>query len=167
MSTETGIVEAVKVTPTQTALLVNGSWYSSYRGTATKGINKGDAVELDWAFDKTGKWKNIKRAVVTLAGAALPASSGGSSYVPKSNIGIELGHASKLAMDVVLQAASAGSLEFGDDQFYKEFVKHTHKIFKIMHKLRTTVEAHPEGAPAPTPAAAKADEPVTVDDEPF
>lgn len=165
MTTATGIVEAMKVTPQQTAILLNGDWYSSFRGMHTKGINKGDTVSIDWSPDKTGKWKNIKAAAVTAKGVEAPTTRAATAgvYSPRAHLGVELGHASKLAMDVMLAKTTAG--EVGGEAFYKEFIQHTHKIFKIMGALRTAgmekevpkVEGPKDAGPDPLLAA----------DEPF
>lgn len=173
MSTITGIVEAIKNTPMQGAILVGGDWYSSYRGTATASVTKGDMVEFSWQPDKTGKWKNIKTLKIITKGAGGPSVPVvGVPYIPRHNLGVELGHASNLAMKVVLAAcadeALTEPLHPGSDAFYKEFARQTDKVYKIMRKLREGYEK--SEAPKTEVKAAKPEPVIAADDdadEPF
>jgi hypothetical protein len=125
----TGVVEARN----ERALCVAGGWYGAYKGQGIEKVVKGDTVDLEWSPDKTGKYKNIKSCKVlsgAVAGAAEPARRG------YSNVGVEIGHAMNLAMEVARELHPVGSLEF-----YKALVEHTGKMHKISSRLRAAAEA--------------------------
>lgn len=72
MPVVTGVVIAMK---DGKRLQINGEWYGSFNPVG--GVNVGDNVTLNWEFDKTGKYKNIKGAVNVVAGAPNPVPSSG------------------------------------------------------------------------------------------
>jgi hypothetical protein len=133
-----------------TSIKIGEDWFGSFKGKGLEAIEQGHSVQVDWDYDKTGKYKNIK-TVSVLGGAAVArpavASSGGGGY---SNLGVELGHASKLAMDLAL--AMHDPRNVGDDDFYADWIKHTRKVYKAMTALRAEM-SKPVDAPAAAPAA--------------
>jgi hypothetical protein len=128
-----------------TSIKIGEDWFGSFKGKGLESIEQGHNVQVDWDYDKTGKYKNIK-SVVVLGGAAVArpaaASSSGGGY---SNLGVELGHASKLAMDLAL--AMHDPRNVGDDDFYNDWIKHTRKVYKAMTALRAEM-SKPVDAPA-------------------
>lgn len=164
----TGVVEARN----ERAVMVAGEWYGSFKGKGLEAVKKGDMVDISWEPDKTGRYKNVKGVAVLSTGIHGGSSTAASpSYTPRSNVGVELGHAANLSKDLVIEMlkTSARAEELGSNEFYKMFVEHTGKFFKIMKRLRAAAEAgkdieslvaSKEGA-----ATAPAPEPVVVDEE--
>lgn len=159
-----GIVEAKAVKGMNTSILIGGEWYSSYKGAGLASVEKGSTVDFLWKPDAKGMgFRNIIASTVkNLGGSASPAPAGGPAraYTPAakaySTLGVELGHASNLAMEMCLKMDK--DITPGTDEFYKAWVHHTDKIFTIMQKIR----ASKEKAEAP---AAKAPEPVLAAEE--
>lgn len=152
-------------------IMVNGDWYSSFKGkdTTAKGIAIGNAVTFEWTPDTKGLgYKNIKS--LTITGSA-PADTSPSAAVAvrssNNNLGVELGHASKLAMDMAIAYFSTlpGSAEVGSEDFYKFWIQNTDKVFKAMSILRKAKDK-PEVTVAEAPKKA---DPILAssDDEPF
>lgn len=173
MSSVTGVVEKVSVK--NGSILVDGEWYSSWQGqeTTRKGVVPGTHVAFTWTPDKAGKgFRNIKTLTVTGApvistgGVAVPAPGAPTNWKPQNNLGVELGHASKLAMDLCL--AKSEKADIGTPEFYKEWIQHTDKIYRAMGSLREA-KASPATATAVAAAPAKAKEPIlaSADEEPF
>ncbi len=130
---------------------VNGEWYSSYQGKGLESVQTGHHVEFTWAPSKDGRFKNIKSIAITggapkygagIPGAVPAASSNKSGGY--SNVGVELGHASKLAWELALQAHENPA----SDEFYKYWIEHTQKVYRAMSKLRTLIQSE-AAAPAP------------------
>ena len=143
------------------SIKVNGDWYGSFKGKGLEDIQPGHYVSSSWDYDKTGKYRNIK--TVSVVGGSITAVAGTAgtptNWKPQNNLGVELGHASKLAMDLVLKKFAP--TDIGGDEFYKEFLFHTDKIYKIMGKLRETKAAAAAESAAPaTAVAAKPKEPI-------
>lgn len=128
------------------SIKIGDDWYGAFKGKGLETVEQGHTVQIEWDFDKTGKYRNIK-SVMVVGGTARPAqAAGGSSGGGYSNLGVELGHASKLAMDMVLNMSDPRNV--GDDDFYSEWIKHTRKVYKSMHALRTEFSKPQEAAPA-------------------
>jgi hypothetical protein len=162
----TGVVEAKAVKGMNTSILIGGEWYSSYKGAGLASIEKGSTVDFLWKPDAKGMgFRNIIASTVKNLGGSTPAPSGvvGKAYVPAakaySTLGVELGHASNLAMEMCLKMDS--QFDPGTEEFYKAWVHHTDKIFTIMQKIR----ASKEKADAPVVAVSKVPEPVLAVEE--
>lgn len=146
-------------------IMVNGEWYSSFKGkdTTAKGVGPGTAVSFQWTPDTKGLgYKNIKMLTVTGGAAEAPAMA--AVMAPRSsnmNLGVELGHASKLAMDMILTQYVKEPSTIGDEEFFKKWITYTDKVYKAMSALRKAKDK-----PAEVPKKA---EPIlaTGDDEPF
>ena len=147
------------------SILVSGEWYSSYKGKHTGSINPGDIVKITWKPSDDGKWKNISFLDKTGTGAVTPAAAGGGGgWSPRNNVGVELGHASKLGLDIAFRVMDASEeIAAGSEAFYKLWLEHTDKVYKVMHKLRTMKEKE---LAAPAPVIPKGD-PLVASDEPF
>lgn len=132
MSTVKGVVEAVSTKYGKFSVMVNDTWYGTkMEWCDDTSIQKGDTIEFD---NGGGKFlKKVKRVSASSHGATPVSGSKSSGY---SNIGVELGHASKLGFDVAIKLAEAGSPEF-----YKLFIEHTENVYKIMKSLRAKYEA--------------------------
>jgi hypothetical protein len=139
------------------SIKIGEDWYGAFKGKGLEAVEQGHTVQIEWDYDKTGKYRNIKSCMV-VGGSARPAqamgasgsSNGGGGY---SNLGVELGHASKLAMDMVLAMYDPRSV--GDDDFYTDWAKHTRKVYKTMQSLRAEFSKPAETA---APAAPKEEE---------
>jgi hypothetical protein len=138
MATVKGTVEGVSTKWEKYTIQVNGTWYGTKMEWATVKPNKGDVVEFD---DGGGKYtKNLK--IVTV-GSGGPSTGG--TYVPKGTLGVELGHAANLAMQVVLAkyAQEKKPHVIGDKNFYVEFSENTRIIKAVMQGLREEYESTP------------------------
>jgi hypothetical protein len=147
------------------SILVNGEWYSSYQGKHTGSVNPGDVVSIGYKLSPDGKWKNIQflnktgTAPVPAAGTSAPSGGG---WQPRNNLGVELGHASNLAMTIAIAVADGEEMIVGGEEFYKLWLDHTNKVYKVMSKLRSLKEKE-----LATPPAAAKDDVLLADDEPF
>lgn len=166
MNIVTGTVEKVA---RNGGIMVNGEWYSSFKGkdTSAKGVVPGTFVSFQWTPDTKGLgYKNIKMLTVT-GGAAPDAISTTTASVPvragNTNLGVELGHASKLAMDMALAQFAKSPDSIGDEAFFKQWITYTDKVYKAMAALRKAKDK-----PVEVDAPKKA-EPLLAnsDDEPF
>jgi len=52
-----GKIEVLKQNEKNYAILIDGNWYSNYK---TCPFEKGDIVLIEWQFDKTNQYRNIK-----------------------------------------------------------------------------------------------------------
>jgi hypothetical protein len=155
-------------------IMVNGDWYSSFKGkdTTVKGIAIGNAVTFEWTPDTKGLgYKNIKSLTITGGAPADPLGTMAATATPMriSTLGVELGHASKLAMDMSIAYFTTyeGSAEIGSEDFYKFWIQNTDKVFKAMSALRKAKDK-PEVTVAVAEAPKKVD-PIlaSAEDEPF
>jgi hypothetical protein len=147
MATVNGTVTAVSTKWDKYSVQIDGAaWYGTKIEWAKVKPENGDVIEFD---DGGGKFtKNIK---ILTAGdrstTALP-SAGGKKWTP-NNLGVELGHASNLAMTVTL---AVNDLPPGSPAFYKFWMTQTETVYKVMKGLRAKYEAGdvavdiPEGA---------------------
>jgi hypothetical protein len=114
---------------------LDGNWYTTFKSSDLDHVNWKDTVEFLWDYDKTSTYRNIKGTVkVTSAGSTAPSgASKGAGYNP---IGVEVGHAWNSALKVVF---ARGKSEVGSDEFYKEVIEHTEKIYRINKSLKTNL----------------------------
>jgi len=140
------------------SIKVNGEWYGDFNPITAE---YRDTVEFDSTKSKCGKYNNIVKGSLKVisSAAARPASAGG-GRPPFSNLGVELGHASKLAMDMAIASGDKiGGI--GSAEFYKCWIADTEKVYKLMKGLRAKFEEEQqpseEKAFAP-PAKAPADD---------
>lgn len=135
MAKVTGMVEAVSTKYDKYSIMVNGNWYGTKMEYADVRPEKGDIVE----FDDGGKKYTSRMKITTKAAGGSygsPKPSAGGARGGYSNLGVELGHAANLAMQVVL----AGPEEAGTTEFYKDFASNTRKCYAIMKGLREEFE---------------------------
>jgi hypothetical protein len=138
MDTMTGVVDAVR--KDRKGLCINDVWYSSWDPIS---VNRGDEVLFN--FVKKGQYNNIKGKVRVTGKGTAPASSprSGGGY---SNIGVEIGHASNLAMRTMEQTVTYGESipEVGSSEYYKMFAERTIEIYNLMKGIRAKVEGKSE-----------------------
>lgn len=145
------------------SIKVNDDWYSCYSASDLDHVNWKDDVEF--MYEQKGKYKNIKGDVtVTSKGGSSGGSkpSGGGGY---NNTGVELGHASNLAMRMMEQGwvNEAGPAAVGSPEYYKQFAEYTMGMYKVMKMLRGKVDA---GELETTKSETKTPPPSTdIDDE--
>lgn len=172
MTQHTGTIEFVSRKYDKYAVKLEGQdgWYSTksqYADEWDYQPKKGDEV----TFDDGGKKYFSKHKVLKMgAGNPVGGKAGGYKGNGGNMIGVEIGHASKLAMDMLI--AKYGAEEYGSNGFYKEFAQETLKIHSLMGKIKA--KASGESAPAPAPAAPAAEEapvvlaqPTEEDDDPI
>jgi hypothetical protein len=130
------------------SIKIGDDWYGAFKGKGLEAIEQGHTVQIEWDYDKTGKYRNIKSVSVLGGAPRAPAQvTGGSGGY--SNLGVELGHASKLAMDICL--AMHDPRNVGDDDFYSDWAKHTRKVYKTMQSLRAEFSKPAETAASAAP----------------
>jgi hypothetical protein len=142
MTVHTGVIEAISHKYDKFAILYNGNWFNTKKEYAEEWPVMpavGDEISWDDGGKKyLGKMKIVKKNVAP-SGASAPPSGGYSS------IGVEIGHASKLAMDMAL----ATSMQVASKEFYKFWAEETLKVHGMMTKLKAKASA-PAVAPAST-----------------
>lgn len=162
MAIRKGTVEAVSTKYEKYSCLVDGEWYRTKLEWATVKPNKGDVIEFD---DKGGKFLAKVKIIEGSGGSASSPSSGGKVDF---NLGVELGHASNIAVRVLAQmAAHDGAPQPGSKDYYAEFVKQTETVYEIMRGLKNKYSGKPIRTPEPGPAVEEAKvevEEVTEDD---
>lgn len=136
MAMVNGVVEGVSTKfEGKVGILVNGKWYNTKTEWAPSPLpNKGDNV----SFDDGGK-NFIKKLKVT---GGAPAAGSGGGY-GKANIGIEVGHASNLAMRMMEQWVNQETLDdnwIGSEEYFKMFTDNTLTIYRLMQGIRKSVE---------------------------
>lgn len=135
MATHQGIIEAISHRYDKFAILYNEKWYNTKKEYAEEWPvmpTVGDEISWDDGGKKyLGKMKIIKKNTSAPAPQSLPSTGGG-----YSNIGVEMGHASKLAMDMALASAASGYYEVASAEFYKFWAKETLKVHSYMTKLK-------------------------------
>lgn len=143
MDTVTGVVSAVK--RDGKAICVDDNWYSSW--DAISGVNKGDSVVFNYI--KKGQYNNIK-------GKVRVENSGVGSNSPArpaySNLGVEMGHASNLAMRMIEQYIDSGNeLEVNSPAYWKLFMEYTTNMYEVMKRLKASKEEAQQSV-KPTPS---------------
>ena len=116
------------------SIKVDGNWYGVFAAADLDHVNWKDDVKF--SYEVKGDYRNIKGPVVTTAGGASAPSGGGK--VVNGNLGVELGHASNLAMRMMEQA---GTAPVGTTDYYKQFAEYTVDMYKVMQGLRAKVSA--------------------------
>lgn len=117
------------------SIKVGGDWYSTFKSQDLDHINWKDDVEF--LYEQKGEYKNIKGKVTkTAGGGSVSNTSGGGK--PFSNLGVELGHASNLAMRMMEQEVEGA--EVGTAAYFKQFVTYTDQMYKVMKSLRAKHE---------------------------
>ena len=116
------------------SIKVDDVWYSTYSPKDLDHVSWKDDVVFNYVTK--GDYKNIKGDVRV---ASSTATSSGSKR--NNNLGVELGHASNLAMTVAMASDFAPS----SVDFYKHWLEQTETIYAIMNGLRAKYES--EGAP--------------------
>jgi len=161
MTIVTGTVENVSTKYEKYSIQVNGEWYGTKMEYANVKPQRGDEVE----FDNGGK-KYTSRLKITKAGAGGSAPAGGKGGY--STLGVELGHASNLAMRMMEQTGECE--EVGTTEYYKQFAKYTDEMFRIMKGLRAKYEEADkpkvveEAPPVVMTAKAETPKPESTDD---
>lgn len=129
--TKSGVVEAVR--RDGKGFAIDDVWYSSWDAL---NINKGDSVVFTYV--KKGQYNNIKGKVRT-DGTGQPTGSA-SANLPKKdfNLGVEMGHASNLAMRMMEQylQCDTDTMEIGSTEYYKKFAGFTDNIYELMKRLK-------------------------------
>ena len=118
------------------SIKVDGEWYSTFSSDDLDHVEWKDDVVFNWELAK-GKYRNIKgkvRVSGSGAGTASPAASKGGW----SNTGVELGHAANLAMRMMEQGTPP---TVGTPEYYKQFLKYTEDMYKLMKGVRAKVDA--------------------------
>jgi hypothetical protein len=146
MAIVTGVVEGVSTKYDKYSVLVNGTWYATKMEWATVKPEKGDLVSFD---NKGAKFlNNVKITSKSgYAGANAAAGSSGSSSPsspPKNfNLGVELGHASNLAMRMTEFLQEGSGKDSSANEFLDVWERNTALIYARMQRLRKMYE---EGA---------------------
>jgi hypothetical protein len=128
MATVTGVVE--RYIPSnkygKSSLQVNGNWYNTKPEWLGAVVAEGNSV----TFDDGGK--NYIKSLKVVDSTVAPALTR-----KNTNIGVELGHASKLALDIC--CASGTALLPGSDEWYKKWMTHTERVYRYMTKMKEVI----------------------------
>lgn len=127
------------------SIKVGDDWYSTFKSADLDHIEWKDEVEF--VYVQKGDFKNIKGRVqkVSGGGTATATSGGGKPY---SNLGVELGHASNLAMRMMEQSFSEDNCPVvGTAEYYKQFMDYTEKMHKVMSAIRAKHESDGDATP--------------------
>jgi hypothetical protein len=134
METVTGQVDAVR--KDGKGLCIDDVWYSSWDGLQ---VSKGDTVVFNYV--KKGQYNNIKGKVRVSSGGPAPSSSAPAKK--DFNLGVEMGHASNLAMRMMEQTLMHSfppeqeqALEVGSDEYFRKFMEYTDNIYEIMKRMK-------------------------------
>lgn len=147
MAVRKGVVEAISHKYDKFAVLIDGNWFNTKKEYADEWPVK-PTVGAEITFDDGGK-KYLGKMKIVKQGAG--ASSGGGSGA--GLIGVEIGHASKLAMDMALAVATTDKdYEIGSKEFYKFWAEQTLQVHSMMGRLKDkasgdSVPAKPAEAP--------------------
>lgn len=147
MNKVTGVVESKS--RKGNSIKVDGEWYGTFSAADLNNVEWKDSVEFMWDYDKTGKYKNIKGKVTKTDGATSSPPSG-RGKANNYSLGVELGHASNLAMRMMEQLDY--EYEVGSADWYKAFIEFTNKNYKVMSALRAQHEAGNFNTPEPVSA---------------
>ena len=144
MSTVTGTIEAVSTKYDKFSVLVDGTWYGTKQEWAPDPLPKtGDKI----TFDNGGK-KFLSKCKVMGSGGGGGAAPQGGGGKNNWNLGVEVGHASNLAMRVTEMALREGDLEtaVGSEDFYRFFIKQSKDIYKLMAALKKSIDSEESSA---------------------
>lgn len=159
-----GVVEAVSTKYDKYSILVDGNWYGTKMEWAKVKPNKGDSVEFD-----DGGSKFLKKVrILGSSSSSAPAAGKGGGY---SQVGVEVGHATNLAMaamDQLVSQAGDGAPEVGSKEYWAKFCEFTDTIHDITSAFRTKYSAPRPGSEEAKEAKAEAaKEEVAEDDDLF
>lgn len=136
MAIVTGIVEGVSTKYDKYSVLVNGTWYATKMEWATVKPEKGDNITFD---NKGAKYLNSVK--INNKGHAQPAgSSVGSGPSKNFNLGVELGHASNLAMRMTEFLQEGSGKDSSANEFLDIWERNTALIYARMQRLRKMYE---------------------------
>ena len=122
-----GVVEAKA--KSGKSIKIGEDWFSVRQPSALANVEKGMEVAFD--YEQNGDFKNIDPKTVRTRAAS--AGAGAPPPKPYSNLGVELGHASNLAMQFMLHSNNA-PIELN------AWEKYTKEIFARMKEMRTELE---------------------------
>jgi len=118
------------------SIKIDGDWYGTFSPADLSHVEWKDEVKFSW--EPKGEYKNIKGPVVVTGADSGAGSSPSSSPTRNGNLGVELGHASNLAMRMMEQASSP---TVGSTEYYRMFAEFTEDMYKVMQGLRAKVSA--------------------------
>ena len=111
MPQETELVSGVVESKSKkgNSIKVDGEWYGTFNASDLPAEWK-DNVTFEYNMDKTGRYRNIVKGSVKVLDSAGASAVTGGGAAPRSNnmLGVELGHASNLAMRVTEQMPQGG-----------------------------------------------------------
>lgn len=160
MQTMSGNVEAKS--KKGNSIRLGDDWFGVFSASDLEHVNRGDDVVFNWEASKCGNFKNIKGKVristgASPAGGAKPKSGG------YSNTGVELGHASNLAMRMMEQTLVGSNLDIGSADYYRKFLRYTEEMYKLMKGVRAKVDAG-EDIGSSSPVETDTPSPMTTDE---
>lgn len=167
MAVRKGVVEAISHKYDKFAVLIEGNWFNTKKEYADEWPVK-PTVGAEITFDDGGKKYLGKMKVLKQGAGAAP--SGGSGGSGGGLIGVEIGHASKLAMDMAL-AAVDNDFEIGSKEFYKFWAEQTLQVHSMMGRLKEkaseaqATQATQAADPAPVVITKAPPVPTPVDDD--
>lgn len=145
MAIQKGTIEAISHKYEKFAVLIEEKWYNTKAEYAAEWPVKpqvGDVIQFDDGGKKyLGRMKIISSTAPAVASAA-PKSGGYSS------LGVEVGHASNLAMRMMEQGDTHRG-DIGSPEYYRQFAQYTQDVYKLMAGIKKKLGAAPEEAPAP------------------
>lgn len=135
MAIVTGVVEGVSTKFDKYSVLVNGTWYNTKMEWATVKPEKGDLISFD---NKGAKFLNNVKITSKAGYAGANAAAGNTANPSKNfNLGVELGHASNLAMRITER-------KWGDiddvTAFLDDWEGITKSVYSRMQRLRKMYE---------------------------
>jgi hypothetical protein len=145
MAIVTGVVEGVSTKYDKYSVLVNGTWYATKMEWATVKPEKGDNITFD---NKGAKFLNNVKITSSFrggpAGSSATSAGNSTSSPPKNfNLGVELGHASNLAMRMTEFLQEGSGKDGSANEFLDVWERNTALIYARMQRLRKMYE---EGA---------------------
>lgn len=158
MAIQKGTIEAISHKYEKFAVLIEEKWYNTKAEFAAEWPVKpqvGDVIQFDDGGKKyLGRMKIISSTAPAVAATSTPKSGGYSS------LGVEVGHASNLAMRMMEQKIRGGYAgEVGSPEYYREFAQYIQDVYKLMTGIKKKLGSAPEEAPAPEVEAKPAPEP--------
>ena len=139
------------------SIKVGDDWFSTFKSEDLDHVNWKDEVEF--MYETKGKYKNIKGRVEVKSGGSAPVESKGGGY---SNLGVEIGHASNLAMRMMEQGDFKD--EVGSAWYFKRFAEYTKDMYKVMQVIRKNIERGDNEDKEPVKTKPKVEADVDMDD---
>lgn len=167
MAVQTITVEAISHKFEKFAVMAGDKWYNTKAEFAAEWPEKpvvGDTITFDDGGKKyLGRMKIVAKGDGPRAGSAPAKSGGGGGY---SSLGVEVGHASNLAMRMMEQDRMDCPHSVGSTEYYKLFIERTETVYKLMGGLKKklgapaapVVTAPVEAEPKPTPVEDSSDD---------